>query len=178
MRKQFFLLCGIALSSAFAALPAHAQAITFTLTGSRTATFTLDDSIPDSFSTSALVGNQIFFNAVAGNFGGTAGTADINFGTNLIADLNILSSNLGQTQLSVIGGGDLFTGSASNPVFNTGTFNLSGGFTAGPATLTITRAAVAAVPEPAAWAMMLVGFGAMGVSLRRRRRTNNLLQAA
>lgn len=30
-------------------------------------------------------------------------------------------------------------------------------------------ALVAAVPEPATWAMMLVGFGAMGVSLRRRR---------
>ena len=37
--------------------------------------------------------------------------------------------------------------------------------------------AVAAVPEPATWAMMLIGFGAMGVSLRRRRRTSNLLQA-
>lgn len=34
------------------------------------------------------------------------------------------------------------------------------------------------VPEPATWAMMLIGFGAMGVSLRRRRRTYNLLQAA
>ena len=43
----------------------------------------------------------------------------------------------------------------------------------------IVRATVRpAVPEPATWAMMLVGFGAMGVSLRRRRRTNNLLQAA
>lgn len=28
---------------------------------------------------------------------------------------------------------------------------------------------VAAVPEPATWAMMLVGFGAVGVSMRRRR---------
>ena len=37
---------------------------------------------------------------------------------------------------------------------------------------------LAAVPEPATWAMMLVGFGAMGVSLRRRRRTQTLLQAA
>lgn len=43
----------------------------------------------------------------------------------------------------------------------------------------IVRATVRpAVPEPATWAMMLVGFGAMGVSLRRRRKTNNLLQAA
>ena len=178
MRKQFLLLCGIALSSAFAAMPAHAQAVTFTLTGSRNATFTLDDSIPDSFSSSSLVGNQIFFNAVAGNFGGTAGIADISFGTNLVADLNILSSNLGQTQLSVLGGGDLFTGSASNPVFTTGTFSLSGGFTAGAATLTITRAAVAAVPEPGTWAMMLVGFGAMGVSLRRRRKPVTIAQLA
>ena len=36
----------------------------------------------------------------------------------------------------------------------------------------------AAVPEPATWAMMLLGFGAMGVSLRRGRRTNSLRQAA
>ena len=27
-----------------------------------------------------------------------------------------------------------------------------------------------AVPEPATWAMMLIGFGAIGVSLRRRRK--------
>jgi hypothetical protein len=35
-----------------------------------------------------------------------------------------------------------------------------------------------AVPEPATWAMMLMGFGAMGVSLRRRRRETNMLRAA
>ena len=173
--RKLLLLCGIALSSAFAAVPAYAQAVTFTLTGSRNATFTLDDSIPDSSTSSALVGNQIFFNAVAGTFGGTAGIADISFGTNLIADLNIQSASLGFTQLSAAG--DLFTGPASNPIFNTGTFSLSGGFLAGPATLTITRAAVAAVPEPGTWAMMLIGFGAMGVSMQRRRRTQ-YLQAA
>jgi hypothetical protein len=32
-------------------------------------------------------------------------------------------------------------------------------------------AAVTAVPEPAGWAMMLVGFAGLGVVLRRRRRT-------
>lgn len=35
-----------------------------------------------------------------------------------------------------------------------------------------------AVPEPATWAMMLLGFGAMGVSLRRARKTTKLAQLA
>ena len=35
-----------------------------------------------------------------------------------------------------------------------------------------------AVPEPGTWAMMLLGFGAMGVSMRRRRETPALLQIA
>jgi hypothetical protein len=85
----------------------------------------------------------------------------------LIADLNIQSASLGFTQLSAPG--DLFSGPASSPTFNLGTFTLSGGFTAGPATLTISQAAVAAVPEPGTWALMLIGFGAIGVSMRRRR---------
>ena len=37
---------------------------------------------------------------------------------------------------------------------------------------------VTAVPEPASWAMMLMGFGAMGVALRRRRRSDTRLHAA
>ncbi len=41
-----------------------------------------------------------------------------------------------------------------------------------------TLRAVPSVPEPSTWAMMLFGFGAMGVSLRRRRRGQALLQAA
>lgn len=40
------------------------------------------------------------------------------------------------------------------------------------------RTGQAAVPEPATWAMMLMGFGAMGVALRRRRRSDTRLQAA
>lgn len=39
-------------------------------------------------------------------------------------------------------------------------------------------AAVAAVPEPATWATMLLGFGAVGFALRRRKRTTQLTQLA
>ena len=37
---------------------------------------------------------------------------------------------------------------------------------------------ISAVPEASTWAMMLMGFGATGVAMRRRRRTQGLLQAA
>jgi len=32
--------------------------------------------------------------------------------------------------------------------------------------------AVSAIPEPATWAMMIIGFGAVGVAMRRRRKDN------
>jgi hypothetical protein len=37
---------------------------------------------------------------------------------------------------------------------------------------------VTAVPEPATWALMLLGFGAMGYSMRRRKQAKALLQLA
>ena len=47
----------------------------------------------------------------------------------------------------------------------------------GPATSTRV-AATGAVPEPSTWAMMLLGFGAIGYSMRRKRRAREFLQAA
>ena len=35
-----------------------------------------------------------------------------------------------------------------------------------------------AVPEPATWAMMLLGFGAVGFSIRRKRRPTRISQFA
>lgn len=42
----------------------------------------------------------------------------------------------------------------------------------------ITFSAISAVPEPSTWAMMLVGFGAIGASMRRRRRVAAIPQMA
>lgn len=50
----------------------------------------------------------------------------------------------------------------------------SGGNAAYSGTLTFARA----VPEPATWAMMLVGFGAIGFSMRRRARLTHVPQVA
>ncbi|MES2904417.1 MAG: FxDxF family PEP-CTERM protein [Pseudomonadota bacterium] len=38
--------------------------------------------------------------------------------------------------------------------------------------------AQSAVPEPSTWAMMLFGFGAMGVAIRRRKRGSSMMQMA
>lgn len=43
---------------------------------------------------------------------------------------------------------------------------------------TATFPATAGVPEPATWAMMMMGFGAMGFAIRRRRDTNTRVRFA
>jgi hypothetical protein len=44
--------------------------------------------------------------------------------------------------------------------------------------LTLGQASTAAVPEPSTWAMMLVGFGAVGFSMRRARRAKAIPKPA
>lgn len=65
-------------------------------------------------------------------------------------------------------GDDVYYGFAytTNSVLNSYGFESIAGQTIVP-----TTAAAAAVPETASWAMMLVGFGAMGASMRARRKT-------
>lgn len=161
--KTAFLISCAATAMSLVAMPATASPILFQLSGGKTATFTIDsNAVPNFFSTSAF-GNQISYDGVNGTFGGAAGTATIGFGSSIFAQLNILGTTLGFTQY---GGPDLFTVVNNKPVFNFGTFSLSS-ITSGPATITIS-AATAAVPEPAAWALMVLGFGAIGAAMRRR----------
>jgi len=62
--------------------------------------------------------------------------------------------------------------------FTTNTILNSIGFSTVPgAAITATTAIPAAVPEPATWLMMLVGFGAIGAAMRRRRPTAMLRPA-
>lgn len=159
------------LTLAMAATPAAAAPLLFELTGSRSATFTFDPgtTTPDFFS-SSFIGNQVSYNNIQGTFGGAPGTAFVGFGTFLAATLNIQTPSLGFTQFA---GPDLFTVSNMRPVFSLGTFQLTS-IVSGSSTLTISAAAV---PEPATWAMMLVGFGMLGAVIRYRRRSTAIVYA-
>jgi len=155
-----------ALLAVMVASPASAALLNFQLTGSQQASFQIDtETAPNFFSTSSLIGNQVRFDNVSGIFGGVSGLASISFGTNLIADLNINGTALGFTQLSG-NGPDLFTGNPADPVFTLGSFNLSNPFFGQNDVLTIS--AVAAVPEPSTWAMMILGFAGVGFVAYRR----------
>lgn len=44
--------------------------------------------------------------------------------------------------------------------------------------LRVGTAAIAAVPEPGTWALMLLGFGAVGSQMRRQRRRSQIMQLA
>ncbi|MBC7522294.1 MAG: PEP-CTERM sorting domain-containing protein [Sandarakinorhabdus sp.] len=161
------VVTGLSLAASVQAAP-----LLFTLEGSRSAVFQLDSNpIPNSFTTL-----QTNFNNVAGTFGGVDSVASlINFGRSdgifSAAALNILAPNIGFTQFS---GPEIFTGTTADPIFSVGVFNLNNPFFGGPATLTITAISGGgggmgtAVPEPASWALLITGFGMIGIFARRR----------
>jgi hypothetical protein len=174
MKLKCIALAGVAIATMGSALPAMAAPLSFTLTGSREASFVLDSNpTPTSFSSTILggynFGDQISFDNVAGTFGGTPGFASIGFGTGIFATLNVGSPTLAFAQFV---GPDLFSGTAANPVFTAGTYNLTS-IVSGASTLTISSLTSAA-PEPGTWIMMILGFGMAGFGLRYRRRSTSV----
>lgn len=70
---------------------------------------------------------------------------------------------------------DTFLGYTPTATSLTLTFNSTGGSPySASATLAVPPAPTGDVPEPATWALTLIGFGAMGAALRRRPRVTNV----
>jgi hypothetical protein len=142
--------------------PAAAQPVQFTFTSLAGPTsdfsFIVDSSpIPNS---SAI--NEFHLDSIDVTYGGTASTGFLAFYT------TAKGGGLSDLVLFDLFGPQLFSGTTDAPVFLTGSFGLNDSAGAPAGTLTINAAG--GVPEPVTWAMMLLGFGAMGLVIRRERK--------
>jgi len=122
----------------------------------------------------------VFTNTLAGSYSisltsAAVGSNDADFdavyltGGSIVGQLNIPES-LGSTDaLEIFGLLDFGLGAGTYTLHLEGTSSGQGAFGG--------NVAFTAVPEPATWGMMLLGFGAVGLAMRRRRRPA-LLQVA
>ncbi len=96
---------------------------------------------------------------------------------------NALGLSIILNQQTTLGDGITSTGISTNAIyvgfnnFVTGTGLVNGSLTIGHSEA-FASAGVAAVPEPATWAMMLIGFGAIGFATRRAKRSKGALLTA
>ena len=167
-------LTGLAAAAAalmLSAAPANAALYQFTISGDYSASFQIDSSpaLYDSYP-----GSGFSVINVAGVYGGAAKSVGIQFFLSPppfgiddpVAGLIIVDLDSFDWLLDGIGA-QLFTGTEYAPTFRLGSFPLiSGGTLRENYTLTI--AETPAVPEPAAWGLMLGGFAMAGGALRRR----------
>jgi hypothetical protein len=181
-----------ALSLTFAAAPANAADVITPIGvnyGSTPYTFTIGQS---SFTFS---GTGDIFGPTAISTGGT-GMVNTIFGspTTYFVDRGTVTFGPGQqygsfptaTPIRFSNGDNFFGLSATlngstiyGYAFATNTILNSIGFNTTPGgSITATTAIPSAVPEPATWMMMLIGFGAVGASMRFRRRRSGTLAAA
>lgn len=177
MRSIRLLSSSAVAAVLLSAVPAQSATLLFELTatplfggGTQTAIFQLDSMpTPDRINDQSIFGiEQIFFNNVSGIFNGINTTANIGFGRGNVANIQVLGQQGAANRINAsTTGPSLFTGSLSAPTFATGTF------TAARSSLVISEVA-AAVPEPSTWAMLVLGFGFIGASMRMKRRKQNV----
>ena len=172
---------------ALAGAPASAKVVQFLITNNGGVNkgeflFTLDDTRNPTVATATLARftpvTVRYFN-VPGIGTGTTTTAGVSFFTSTVqGGLAINGLPAGalpfdggtfQIKNTVLVTNPNFTGSNRLPVYRLGTFQLSTtAQNSGPRPFDNYTVQIAVVPEPATWGMMILGFAAAGVGLRRR----------
>jgi hypothetical protein len=147
--------------SALGASAAHAAVLLFTLTGAVDAQFTLDsDPLPSQFAS----GLELKFDSVDVNIAGTSKDISVLFyGPLESGGISLFDESTNPTtEYLNTEGPVLYSGSENAPSFAPGIFDMSSG--GGNEIL-----AISAVPEPASWALMIVGIAGLGAALRSTR---------
>ena len=185
---RLFSLATIGAAALVALSPAaHAQATAGTVTFNNDLTGL--PSFSTSFSSIAPLMNP--FSQTLTFTTATAGSVTIGVQTSTTGASNDVDfTNVFLTGTGLVGnvlipqtfGDPLETRGLANLALGIGTFVLTLEGTPGTQTGSfggsVAFQAQSAVPEPGTWAMMLLGFGGMGVVMRRRRRTANPLMRA
>lgn len=153
--KKYMLMLAAGAATLVAATSAQAVPYSFVITGSQTIKFVLNSSpTPNTVDS----GNFFRIDGKSGTINGAAASFDLGFGSpTYFFNFGLFNNSIGSSIFST--GTPLYTGTEAAPTFKTGTFSLDPGYS-----LTIS-----AVPEPASWAMLIAGFGAIGGVMRRRR---------
>jgi hypothetical protein len=169
LKPLFFAATALGVGSPSPASAAYL----FTLSGDHSASFQLAAS-PAPVNSFAGDANFFWLTNIAGTYQGVAGARDTYFYTTAIGGGFGLKNTNNASFTFVSDGPQLFTGTNIAPTFTLGTFALVQ-FN-GPARYSLTISDLdasptppGAVPEPATWAMMLLGFGAIGFAMRRQK---------
>ncbi|MGD9714765.1 MAG: FxDxF family PEP-CTERM protein [Thermomicrobiales bacterium] len=153
-------ISGLALAGALAAAPVAANAATYINFSNKTGTF--GNTLVKKF---GFVDNFTFVTPAAGRVWVTISSMFTIAGTNL--DFNN-SSNVNLTPFVNVSSGVTEYRALLNLPVNAGTQSIRvAGFAQGDASYTGTIAF--AVPEPATWALLILGFGGIAYSMRRRK---------
>ena len=106
-------------------------------------------------------GDSLYVPHIEGKAGDAVEFSDVLLTQN---DGNVLSANFGANPLTGTENSETVIYRTSATTYGLGTFGVIDGSTLQGLTY------APAVPEPATWAMMLVGFGGIGLAMRRRRK--------
>lgn len=181
MKKSLFAAACLASTLGFSQM-ANAEILKFTLTGDVNAFWFLDSNPATAYAagTSETFASDVNWFAIGdaqGSFPGATYNyvADIAF-YNAVYDggLEIVDNYApgGNVALLTLFGDQLYTGPETAPVFSASATPYTLYDANDPTrqfSLSITGAAV---PEPSTWAMMIIGFGAVGGAMRARRSGN------
>ena len=161
-RKTAWMM--MAAPIALVATPADAATFLFQITGAYQASFSVDTD--DLMPPAEVAAGYFTILDTPGTFGGVTQIArSVTFNTT--AWDGGLTIQLPDDDFRGFLGSQVFSGTTAMPTLLTGVYTLASDIDQSIVTLTITPG-MAVVPEPATWAMMIGGFGAVGFAARRR----------